>query len=78
MLDREFTYYKQHQKEFAERFHGKFLLIHGEEVIGAYDNELAAYTDAKKRQFANGSFLIQQCLSAQEEPTQVFHSRVTI
>jgi len=76
MLDKEFTYYKAHQKELAEKYHGQFLIIRGEEVLGNYDTELHAYTDAKKRGLPAGSFLIQQCLSVTEEPTQVFHSRV--
>lgn len=77
MLEKEFQFYKDNQQELSEKYHGKYLVIHSQKVEGVYDSELAAYTDAKKR-FEAGSFLIQQCVSAQEEPTQVFHSRVAI
>lgn len=77
MLDTEFAYYKTHQEELANAHHGKFLLIHGEALVGVFDSEFAAYTEGKK-QFQPGSFLIQQALRANEEKPQVFHSRVGI
>src|SRR5438552_18941402 len=76
-LDKEFAFFKAHQEEFATAHHGKYLLIHGEVVIGAFDSELEAYTEGKK-QFQPGTFLIQQALHATEEKPQVFHSRVVI
>ena len=77
MLETEFNYYKAHQKELAQQFHGKFLLIRDTEILGSFDSELDAYTDAKKRGLALGSFLIQLCQDAQEDQPQVFHSRVS-
>ena len=60
-LEREFRYYKDHQDELVKQYDGKFLAIKGEEVVGVYDTELEAYTDAKRNHPA-GTFLIQHCL----------------
>jgi hypothetical protein len=75
MLEKEFQFYQDHQQELAEKYHGKFLVIRGQEVVGVYGSELEAYSAAKKS-FPIGTFLIQKCLSRQEDPTQIFHSRV--
>ena len=77
MLDKEMNFYRAHQDELVAKHHGKFLVIRGEEVVGVYDSDLQAYTEAKKR-YELGSFLIQQSLTKEEEPVQVFHSRVAI
>ena len=37
MLEKEFTYYLDHQSELVEKYNGKFLVIKGEDVIGVYD-----------------------------------------
>ena len=75
MLEREFQYYKDHQKELVEKYNGKFLVITNNKVVGIYDTELEAYTTAKKS-YKAGTFLIQHCQPGKESYTQTFHSRV--
>lgn len=74
-LEKEFNFYKAHQDELVQKYDGKFLAIVGDKVVGVYDSELAAYTDAKKK-YAAGTFLIQHCTPGNESYTQTYHSRV--
>lgn len=76
MLEKEFKYYKDHQDELVQKYNGKFLVIKDESVIGAYDSELHAYTEAKKKH-EEGTFLIQQCSPGKDSYTQTFQSRVS-
>jgi len=75
-LQKQLEYFKSHQNELVKKYEGKFIVIKDQEVQGAYNTEIEAYTDAKKK-FELGTFLIQQCLPGQESYTQTFHSRVT-
>jgi hypothetical protein len=74
MLEREFEYYKAHQKELTEKHSGKFIVIVGEAVIGVYDSEIDAFEESQKTHEV-GTFLIQRCLPI-DNLTQTFHSRV--
>jgi len=74
-LKRELDYFKVNQKEFVEKYGGKFLVIKDQKIQEAYDSEIDAYTDAKSK-FELGTFLIQQCLPGEGSYTQTLHSRV--
>ncbi len=75
MLEKEFQFYRAHQSELVEKYNGKFLVIVCEKVVGSYDTELEAYSEAKKRHKL-GTFLVQHCSAGKESYTQTFHSRV--
>lgn len=75
MLKEEFEFYKANQEDLVSKYEGKFLVIVGEEVVGAYESELEAYQDAKKKH-KPGTFLIQECAPGEEAFTETFHSRV--
>lgn len=77
MLDKEFAYFKDHQKELYRQYPGKFLVIIGEEVKGAYDSIGEAYNEASEK-YELGTFLIQECLEGKEAYTQTYHSRVIL
>ena len=74
-LANQLNYFRKHQEKLARNHHGKYVLIHGEEVDGVFDSELEAYFTAKKK-YTAGTFLIRKCLKPKEETIQVFHSRV--
>lgn len=74
-LEKEFAYYLDHQDELVEQFNGKFIVIKGQEVLGAYDAELEAIQKTVK-DHALGTFLVQKCEPGEESYTQTFHSRV--
>lgn len=75
MLEKEFHYYLEHKDDLVKQYEGKYLVIKDEKVVGAYNSEIEAYTEAQK-QFALGMFLIQPCTPSEESHTQTFHSRV--
>jgi hypothetical protein len=75
ILQGEFEYFKQHQKELVDKYEGKFLVIKSQKVEGVYDTEIEAYNEAQKK-FELGSFLIQRAIPGEEGYTQTFHSRV--
>lgn len=75
MLEKEFKYFKDHQDELVKKHEGKYLVIVGKEVVGAYDSEIDAYTETKKRH-KPGTFLIQHWLPGEGAYTQTFYSRV--
>ena len=74
-LEKEFRFYKDRQDELVKAYNGKFLAIVGEEVVGVYDSEIAAYTATKKKH-PLGTFLIQHCQPGKESYTETYHSRV--
>ncbi len=77
MLKNEFNYYLENQNELLALYNGKFIVIKGEKVIGAYDSQGDAYNETVKHH-PLGTFLIQHCLPGSEGYTQTFHSRVII
>lgn len=76
-LQKEFEYFKKHQDELVTKYESRFVVISGEEVLGAYDSELEAYHETQKTH-ALGTFLIQRCVPGTEGYTQTFHSRVAL
>ncbi len=74
-LQRPLAVFEANQDKFAAEHHGQFVVIHGDEVDGFYDNELQAYETAKSK-YGAGSFLLQRCVRADEEVGATFHSRV--
>ena len=74
-LEREFNYYLQHQDELVSKYKGKFVVIKGDEVLGAYNIELEAIEKTSK-DHKLGTFLVQKCEPGTESYTQTFHSRV--
>ena len=73
-LEREFHFYLAHQDELVQQYEGKFLVIVGTDVLGAYDDELEAIQHAV-RTHEFGTFLIQKC--EPELEIQAYHSRVS-
>ena len=76
MLEKEFAYYLAHKDELLKKFSGKYLVIKDENIIGAFNSEMEAYTETQKTH-ALGTFLIQPCVPGEESHTQTFHSRVS-
>jgi hypothetical protein len=74
-LQDEFQFYLDHQDELVEKYEGKYIVIRGGEVLGAYDDELTAVTETQKSH-PLGTFLVQHVTRGSEAYTQTFHSRV--
>jgi hypothetical protein len=75
-LIQEFQYYIDHQKELVDEHNGKFVVIKDAKVVGAYDNELEAITEAQNKGLKVGTFLIQFVSPGDTAYKQTFHSRV--
>lgn len=74
-LAKEFKFYLKHQNEYVRKYKGKFVVIKGEEFLGAYDSEFEAIRETTKNHEL-GTFLIQICEPGTESYTHTFHSRV--
>lgn len=77
MLEKEFQYYLDNQKELLKLYNGKFIVIKGQEIIGVYASHSEAYNVTLKSNEL-GTFLIQHCLPGDQGYTQTFHSQVII
>lgn len=74
-LEKEFEYYTRNQAELVEKYAGKYIVIKGEEVLGAYDSITEAVEETSKTE-EFGTFLVQLVEPGEESYTQIFHSRV--
>lgn len=74
MLNNEFDYYKDNQDYFVDLYDGKYIVLKGEEVLGAYDTQLDAYLESAKNHEV-GTFLIQHVSPGVESYTIKLHSR---
>ena len=68
-LHREFEYYLQNQKELAQKYNGKVLVIKGQTVIGVFESELEAVQQTSEKHEL-GTFLVQKC-----DPTPASHTQ---
>lgn len=76
-LEREFKYYLKNQDDLVRKYNGKFVVIKGETVLGAYDTETEAVNKTSETEEL-GTFLVQRCEPGTESYTQTFHSRVAL
>jgi len=75
MLESEFKYYIDHQSELVKvkEYNNRFIVIKGNEIIGAYDTRAEAYNETIK-EHKLGIFLIQYCTSGQDSYTQTYYT----
>ena len=76
MLDKEFKYYLDHQEELIPLYDGKYIVIIGNEVVGAYDNREDAYYAAMEK-YEPGTFMIQLCTPGDDAYTVRYYNRVS-
>ena len=74
-LKKQFEYYVAHQAEIVEKYNGKFVIIVGEQVVGAFDTEMEAYAAAIEK-YEAGTFMLQFVGPGKDNYTQTFHSIV--
>lgn len=49
LLAEERAAFEKHKDEWAAKYPGKFALIHGSDLVGAFDSQAQAYAEALKR-----------------------------
>lgn len=64
VLDTELETYEQNRERLLGEHEGKYVLIHGDEVVGAYESKIdAIYLGYKK--FGNVPFLVKQVVEVE-------------
>ncbi len=74
-LKEEFDFYLRNQQELLGKYRGKYIVIKGSEILGAYDDEMKAIAETSKNHEL-GTFLVQKVEPGKESYTQTYHSRV--
>lgn len=75
-LEIAFKYYLAHQDELVDQYAGKYIVIHDNDVVGVYDDDLAAVT-ASEQALDAGTFLVQKVSIGDADYTQSFASRAS-
>jgi hypothetical protein len=69
MYEREEAFYLANKPEFREKYHGKHIVIIGEEVVGVYNDAGTAYHETIKNH-PLGSFMLQEIPESIEDEAQ--------
>ena len=75
ILKQEFEYYLANQDRLVEKYDGKYIVIHDQQVVAEYDDELSAVQESQEK-YEPGTFLVQLVAIGSAGHTQTFHSRV--
>ena len=54
-LAAEIAFYEEHFEEYHRKYAGRYLLIHGAELIGVYEDELEAHCDGYRQVWRTGT-----------------------
>ena len=59
LLDRQYQYYLQNKQMLLDKYEGKYIVIHNEELVGTFNSERDAYVYCVSH-FKMGTFFMQQ------------------
>lgn len=76
MLEKEFKYFLENHADLLAKYPNKYVVIKDDQVLGAYDAQIDAYNESKKKHEL-GTFLIQLVTPGKEAYSHTYHSRVT-
>ena len=65
MLETEWEFYENNRDELVEKYTGKYIVISGNKVVSAYDDENVAYFETVKT-IPLGSFMIHHVMEEEE------------
>jgi len=65
MLENEWEFYENNRVELLENYNGKYIVISGNKVVSAYDDENTAYFETVKT-LPLGSFMIHHVMEEEE------------
>jgi hypothetical protein len=68
----EYKWFDQHRDEVIAGHHGDMVVISGHKVIGYFKDNEAACQYVWGKNFKEGTFAIQFCLTAKEEDARFF------
>ncbi|MDR2542303.1 MAG: DUF5678 domain-containing protein [Treponema sp.] len=69
MFEKELQFYNTNKEQLREKYHGKHVVIAGEQVIGIYDDAGTAYKETAKT-IPPGSFMIREIPENTEDEVQ--------
>lgn len=58
LLDKQYKYYLEHKDEILEKYEGRYVVIHDEEVVGSFESDRDAYVYCVTH-FKMGTFFSQ-------------------
>lgn len=73
MLKEEFQFYLDNQSDLLKQYKGKFVVIVGQSVVGAYRSFKDAVLRSAKK-YTLGTFLVQECTEGDEAYTDHFYN----
>jgi hypothetical protein len=65
MLETEWEFYENNRDELVEKYCGKYVVISGDKVVAAYEDEKVAYWETVKT-IPLGSFMIHHIAEEEE------------
>lgn len=76
MIIKDFNYFKENRDEIIKEHKGEFVVIKNAEVLGYYKTEENALKDMIEKEHELGSFIIQKCVTAEEDKVMYYTRRV--
>ena len=58
-LEREYNFYKANKQELLKKYENKFIVVHGDKVVGCFDQHREA-VDTFQKKYALGTFLVRR------------------
>jgi len=78
MLEQETAYYKDNLSTLQEKYLEKYVVISGDNFIGAYNSDEQAYAGAMEAKCPLGAFMIKYITENPEDQIQRFSSLVYV
>lgn len=69
-LKSEDKFYNKHKNEYLQKYLGKIVVIHQNELQGVFDNDDDAITFTKEKKFPRNTFMIKKVV--ENEPVMQF------
>ena len=77
MLTELMKTFREHQKDLATKYHGEYVLISVDGILGTFPSDIDAYWNAvDEKNLVPGDFLIHPCCFPHEERPVMFYSNV--
>lgn len=75
MLESEYKFYKDHQKELVSQYPDKYIIIKDEKVMSSFETLAEAIDYAHESGLKEGEYLLQLCAKKRRGLVCVFRSR---
>lgn len=76
MLEEDFQFFTDNQKELFSKYPNRYLVIQNQSVLFDTATIVDALNKAASKGLKSGEYIVQKCSEGVEAFTQVYHSRV--